>query len=614
MVKQWLNNGLTIVKYSLFYNLIYWRGILMNVYKKFLSYYKPYRAMFYMDMFCALTLSGIDLAFPIVVKYLLNDVYTLSDKNKIAYYVCFIGAILFVSYIIRYFCQYYITSWGHIMGSKMEADMRRDIFEHLQQESFSFYDNTNTGKLMSRIVTDLFDISELAHHGPEDIFISILKIVGSFIILMNINVKLTLCLLFFTLVMIYFSYFYNAKMRLIFKLNREKIANVNAQIQDSLSGIRVVKSFANEAIENEKFEKGNMEFLATKEASYMLLGKFFSGNGFFQGMLYLSAILVGGLFVSSGAIRTSDLIVYILYINIFINPIDKLVNFTEQYQKGLSGFERFVEIVGSKPTIKDKEGAVELQNAKGNIKFTNVSFSYDNENSILTNLNINIEPGKNVALVGPSGGGKTTFCSLIPRFYDVDGGSVKIDGIDVRDLSLSSLRNSIGIVQQDVYLFVGSIKENIAYGRPGASDEDIIQAAKMANAHEFIMALEQGYDTNVGERGVKLSGGQKQRISIARVFLKNPPILILDEATSALDNESEKYIQKSLEQLAKNRTTIVIAHRLSTIKSADEILVLTEDGIKEKGSHKELLEKEGTYAYLYNLQFSDQSEGQEIDC
>nr|WP_284703776.1 ABC transporter ATP-binding protein [Clostridium swellfunianum] len=558
--------------------------------------------MFFMDMFCALTLSGIDLAFPVLVRFLLNDVYT-RDKAQIIKYVALIGAALLLMYVIKYFCQYYITSWGHIMGARMESDMRRDIFSHLQKLSFSYYDNTNTGKLMSRIVTDLFDISELAHHGPEDIFISILKIAGSFIILMSINVKITVILIFITLFMIYFSINYNQRMKSIFKKNREKIANVNAQIQDSLSGIRVVKSFSNEHIENKKFQNGNQEFLETKEDSYGVMGKFFSMNGFFQGILYLSVVLFGGIFISNGEIQTSDLVIYILYINIFLNPIDKLVNFTEQYQKGITGFERFLEVINIHPDITDRKEAVELGKVKGQISFENVTFSYDNRNTVLNNINVNIEAGKTIAVVGPSGGGKTTFCSIIPRFYEVDNGAVKIDGIDIRDIKLKSLRNNIGIVQQDVYMFSGTIKENIAYGKPGSTDEEIIEAAKKANAHEFIMGLEQGYNTYVGERGVKLSGGQKQRISIARVFLKNPPILILDEATSALDNESEKYIQNSLEDLAKNRTTVVIAHRLSTIRNADNILVLTEEGIQEEGTHDELLDKNGVYAGLYNMQF-----------
>lgn len=574
----------------------------MKTIGKFISYYKPYKGMFFMDMFCALTLSAIDLVFPIIVRFLLNDVYT-KDSATIIKYVSLVGGALLVLYVIKYFCQYYITSWGHIMGARMEADMRSDIFNHLQRLSFSYYDNTNTGKLMSRIVTDLFDISELAHHGPEDVFISILKIVGSFVILMSINVNITAILIFITLFMLYFSVNYNKKMKSIFKRNREKIANVNAQIQDSLSGIRVVKSFSNEHIEKKKFQHGNNEFLETKEDSYTIMGRFFSMNGFFQGILYLSVVLFGGLFISRGNLQTSDLVVYILYINIFLNPVDKLVNFTEQYQRGITGFERFLEVINTHPDIVDKKDAVELVNPKGNIDFNNVTFSYNDRNTILKNINIKVEAGKTVAIVGPSGSGKTTFCSIIPRFYELDSGSVTIDDIDLKDIKLKSLRGNIGIVQQDVYMFAGTIKENIAYGKPNATDEDIMAAAKRANAHEFIMGLEEGYNTYVGERGVKLSGGQKQRVSIARVFLKNPPILILDEATSALDNESEKYIQLSLEELAKNRTTIVIAHRLSTIRNADEIFVLTEEGIQEQGTHEELLSKDGIYAGLYNMQF-----------
>ncbi|WP_129600032.1 ABC transporter ATP-binding protein [Anaerophilus nitritogenes] len=575
----------------------------MNSIKKFIAYYKPYKNLFFADMFCACILSFVDLLFPLVVRYLLNDVYVLGDKNIIMHTVLYIGIGLFLLYIIRFFCQYFITSWGHIMGARMEADMRYDIFDHLQKLSFSYYDEKNTGKLMSRIVTDLFDISELAHHGPEDLFISILKITGSFIILLSINVKMSLTLLFFTFIMLYFSYFYNKRMRKIFRKNREKIANVNAQIQDSLSGIRVVKSFANEEMEKHKFSKGNEAFLGTKEESYFILGRFFSGNQFFQGLLYLSVILLGGIFISLGSLETSDLIVYILYINIFLNPLEKLINFTEQFQKGITGFERFLEVINTKPDIKDKEDAVDIINPKGNILFEDVSFSYNEKHDVLKNIHISIPAGKTVALVGPSGGGKTTLCSLIPRFYEINGGIITIDGIDIRNIKLKSLRTCIGIVQQDVYIFSGTIKENIAYGKRQALDEEIIDASKKANIHDFIMSLEDGYDTYVGERGVKLSGGQKQRISIARVFLKNPPILILDEATSALDNESEKFIQKSLEDLSKNRTTLVIAHRLSTIKNADEIIVLTDEGINEIGTHEELISKNGVYAHLYNMQF-----------
>lgn len=508
----------------------------MKTIKKFISYYKPYKRMFFIDMLCALVLSAIDLIFPIIVRYLLYDVYNKS-REQIIKYIILIGSALLLMYVIRYLCQYYITAWGHIMGARMEADMRRDIFNHLQKLSFSYYDNTNTGKLMSRIVTDLFDISELAHHGPEDVFISLLKIIGSFIILMNINVNITVVLIFITLFIIYFSYFYNKKMKLIFKRNREKIADVNAQIQDSLSGIRVVKSFSNEHIEKRKFQMGNNEFLETKEIGYGIMGRFFSMNGFFQGILYLSAILLGGIFIGNGKLQTYDLVVYILYINIFLNPIEKLINFTEQYQKGITGFERFLEIISTNPDITENKDAVEFKNPKGNIQFNNVSFSYDNKNSVLNNINVDIEAGKTVAIVGPSGSGKTTFCNVIPRFYEVDEGSILLDGIDIRNIKLKSLRNNIGIVQQDVYMFSGTIKENIAYGNPEATEEEIIEAAKRANAHEFIMNLDDEYNTYVGERGVRLSGGQKQRICIARVFLKNPPILILDEATSALDNE-----------------------------------------------------------------------------
>lgn len=555
-----------------------------------------------MDMFCALILSLVDLSFPLIVSYLVNNIYQ-RESSQIIKYVIIIGTSVFLMYVLRYFCQYYITSWGHIMGARMEADMREDIFSHLQRLSFSYYDNTNTGTLMSRIVTDLFDISELAHHGPEDLFVSMLKIVGTFVVLMTIDWRITSILALITLIMIISSIYYNKKMKATFKKNRERIADVNAQIQDSLSGIRVVKSFSNEKIENEKFREGNNAFLETKEKGYYIMGRFFSMNGFFQGILYLSVVILGGIFISYGTFRASDLMIYVLYINIFINPIDKLVNFTEQYQRGITGFDRFLEVTETDPEIVEMKNALELKNVKGKIDFENVSFSYDNRNKVLDDVSLSIDAGKTVAIVGPSGSGKTTFCSIIPRFYDVSGGNVKVDGIDIRNLKIRSLRKNIGIVQQDVYMFTGTIKENIAYGDINATDEQIIDAAKRANAHEFILQLENGYDSYVGERGVKLSGGQKQRISIARVFLKNPKILILDEATSALDNESERLIQKALDLLAKDRTTIVIAHRLSTIINADEIVLLTDEGIKEKGTHKELLELGGEYAHLYNMQF-----------
>jgi ABC transporter transmembrane region./ABC transporter. len=456
---------------------------------------------------------------------------------------------------------------------------------------------------MSKLVSDLFDISELAHHGPENVFISLLKIVGSFAILMSINVKMTLILFAVTAVMVVYSYFMNKKMTSVFFDNRVKIAKVNASVQDSLSGIRVVKSFANEPVERRKFDCSNNAFLESKVNNYMIMGRYHAGNSFFEGLLYIVIVASGAFFIVNGTLSAADLAVYALYINIYINPIDLLINFTEQFQKGYAGFKRFLEVVETQPEIKDAEDAVELKNVKGDIEYRNVSFSYDKEHPVLNNINIKIPAGRKVALVGPSGGGKTTICSLLPRFYDVTSGSVLIDGQDIRKFKQQSLRNAIGVVQQDVYLFAGSIRDNIAYGKPGATQEEIEEAAKKANIHDFIMSLEDGYDTYVGERGVRLSGGQKQRISIARVFLKNPPILILDEATSALDNESERYIQKSLDSLAENRTTLVIAHRLSTVRSADEIIVINDGSIVERGTHAELLKLNGIYAKYYNMQF-----------
>lgn len=570
----------------------------MSKFKKFISYYKPYKSMFFMDMFCALILSAIDLIFPKLVQYLMDEVYSVRPPNMLQI-IFLTGAGLLVLYIIRYFCQHYITSWGHIMGARMESDMRSDLFNHLQKLSFSFYDDANTGKLMSRMTNDLFDISELAHHGPEDIFISIIKIVGAVLIMLTMNVPLTLILLALMILIVVFTAHYNLKMRSVFAKNREKIALVNAQTQDSLAGIRVVKSFSNEKIERKKFEYGNMQFLETKENSYSIMGQFFSGNQFLQGILYLSVLVLGGVFLSQNKISTSDLIAYVLFINVFLNPIDRLVNFTEALQRGMTGFDRFLEIINTKPEIDDAEGAVDLENVEGRIDFNDVAFSYNDKTEVLKNINITINKGETVALVGPSGSGKTTFCNLIPRFYEVNEGSITIDGKDIRSLTLSSLRRNIGVVQQDVYLFTGTIRDNIIYGKPDATREEIIRAAKLANAHDFIMELENGYDTFVGERGVKLSGGQKQRISIARAFLKNPPILILDEATSSLDNESERLVQESLKLLTEGRTTLIIAHRLSTIRNADKIIVLTANGIEEQGTHQELIEKGGVYAALH---------------
>ena len=576
----------------------------MEKLRRFITYYGPYKGLFFMDMFCALILSGIDLFFPSLVNYLMDEVYSKRPANMLQI-VIISSAGLLLLYIVRYYCQLYITSWGHIMGARMEADMRSDLFNHLQKLSFSYYDDANTGKLMSRITNDLFDISELAHHGPEDIFISVVKIIGAVIIMLTMNVELTLILLVLMVLIIAFTCFYNLKMRTSFADNRKKIAVVNAKAQDSLAGIRVVQSFANEDMEICKFDEGNKQFLKTKENSYSIMGRFHSGNQLLQGILYLSVLLLGGIFLSRGEISTADMVTYILFINVFLNPIDRLVNFTETFQRGMSGFERFIEILDTKPDIIDREDAEELTGVRGEIRFDNVSFSYNDRTAVLKQLNLTIEKGQTLALVGPSGGGKTTFCSLIPRFYEVNEGSITIDGKDIRNLTLESLRKNIGMVQQDVYMFSGSIVENILYGKPDATMDEVIEAAKLANAHEFILELENGYDTYVGERGVKLSGGQKQRISIARAFLKNPSILILDEATSALDNESERLVQESLNKLAKGRTTLIIAHRLSTIKNADNIVVLTAKGIEEQGTHDELIEKNGAYAALYREGFKD---------
>ncbi|MBE6830488.1 MAG: ABC transporter ATP-binding protein [Ruminococcaceae bacterium] len=574
----------------------------MSIFKKFIRYYQPYRGMFYFDMFCALIVSAVDVAFPQILNFLTKGLFA-QEAHTILENLPWIAAGLLVMELIRLGCQYYITSWGHVMGARMESDMRQDLFDHLQRLSFSYYDRNNTGEMMSKLVSDLFDISELAHHGPENILISLLKIVGSFALMMIINVPMTLILLGVTLIMIVFSIHQNRKMRAVFMDNRKKIAGVNSRVQDSLAGIRVVKSFGNEELEQAKFNDSNLKFLDSKESSYRVMGSFRAGTSFFEGLLFLTVLVSGGLFIAQGSLNVVDLAVYALYINIIINPIDILIEFTEQFQKGYSGFKRFIEVVETEPEIVDRPGAAELKDVKGDIRYQNVSFSYDSANDVLENINISIEAGKTVALVGPSGGGKTTLCSLLPRFYDVTAGSVTIDGTDVRDIKLKSLRSAIGIVQQDVYMFAGSIKENIAYGKPDATEEEIIAAAKSANIHDFIAGLDDGYDTYVGERGTRLSGGQKQRLAIARVFLKNPKILILDEATSALDNESERHIQNSLEELSKDRTTIVIAHRLSTISNADEIIVIGDEGIEERGTHQELIEKNGIYAKYYNMQF-----------
>lgn len=573
----------------------------MNTIKKFIHYYGPYKAVFFIDLICAAVISLVDLAYPQILRTMTKTLFT-QDKDIILHALPVIAASLFVMYIVQSLCKYYVTYQGHMMGAKMERDMRRELFDHYQELSFSYYSRNNSGQMMSKLVSDLFDISEFAHHGPENLFISLVKIVGAFIFLVFINKKLALPLILLVIVMFVFSFRQNAKMQETFMENRRKIGDVNASLQDTLSGIRVVQSFANEDIERAKFKKSNEAFLVSKRDNYHCMGSFMSSNLFFQGMMYLVTLVYGGYLIAQGEMQTADLAMYALYIGIFISPIQILVELVEMMQKGLSGFRRFLDVMETESEIRDADNAAELTDVKGHVRYDHVSFHYsDDETPVLSDISIDIPAGKSIALVGPSGSGKTTICSLLPRFYDVTGGSITVDGKDIRGLTLKSLRSQIGMVQQDVYLFDGTIKDNIAYGKPGASDEEIIKAAKCASIHDFIMELPDKYDTYVGERGTRLSGGQKQRISIARVFLKNPPILILDEATSALDNESERWIQKSLEELSKNRTTITIAHRLSTIRDADEIIVITEEGIAERGTHAELLEKNGLYAAYYNM-------------
>lgn len=568
--------------------------------KKMLGYYKPYIGMFLADMLFATLSAGVALIIPLVVRYVTSSLIYEEPEyiiNHLKYIALFMAALLLVDLISRFF----IGNYGHVMGAKMEYDMRQQIFEHMQKLSFSFYDNAKVGQLMSRITSDLFDITELLHHGPENLILSILKISGALIILSRISGWLTLAAFIVLPFMFTFAFVLNKKMRRAFRNNRVKIAQINGQIEDNLSGIRVVKSFANESVENEKFRKGNDGFLAAKKNSYKYMGSFQAGVGIFTTLIQVNVIIAGAAMIAYGRVNVSDVITFLLYIGVFTEPIKTLVDFTEQFQNGYSGFERFREIMDIEPDIKDNDNSVELGDVKGDIEFKNVSFKYnDGVENVLDNVSVEVPAGQYIALVGSSGVGKTTLCSLIPRFYETTAGSVCVDGIDVRDIKLKSLRENIGVVQQDVYLFAGTIYENISYGKPGATLQEVIDAAKSANAHEFIMSFPDGYDTDIGQRGIKLSGGQKQRLSIARVFLKNPKILIFDEATSALDNESEKVVQESLEKLAYNRTTFVIAHRLTTIQNAERILVLTEEGIAESGTHKELMEKGGVYEKLYN--------------
>lgn len=575
--------------------------LLNNKWKKFFSYYKPYMGLFLADMFFAFLAASVTLVLPIIVRYITGTVI-YYEKAKSLDMILKLTVVMVILILISTFSNFFITYYGHMMGAKMEFNMRKEIFAHYQKLSFSFYDNEKVGQLMSRITNDLFEISELFHHGPEDIIISLIKFIGSFIILMFINVRLALVACAIIPVMFVYAFILNKKMKKAFKRNRIKLAEINSQIEDNLSGIRVVKSFANEDIEEKKFDVGNQGFLSSKRNSYQYMGAYHSGLSAFTNMITVIVIAAGAVFITKDMVNIADLITFLLYINNFIEPVNKLINFTEQFQNGITGYERFLEILAVNPDITDDDAEYEPDTLKGVIEFKDVSFRYEEGlEDVLRNVNLKVSEGEYIALVGFSGAGKTTLCSLIPRFYEVSSGSIKIDGMDIRNIRIKNLRNNIGIVQQEIYLFAGTVYENILYGKPDAAKDEVIEAARCANAHDFIMGLPDGYDTYIGQRGVKLSGGQKQRLSIARVFLKNPPILIFDEATSALDNESEKVVQESLEKLAKNRTTFVIAHRLSTIRNAEKIIVLTENGIEEQGTHNELIEKQGVYYQLYNM-------------
>lgn len=597
-----------------------------------ISYYKPYKGLFFADLFFAVVGAGVTLVIPLIVRYVTGTVVHL-EAGEALNVILKLGILMIALVAVECFCNVFIAYYGHVMGAYIEADMREEIFGHYQKLSFAFFDNQKVGYLLSRVTSDLFDISELLHHGPEDLLISIIKFVGGMAILIAVNPKLALVGAAFIPIIVVYAVYFNRKMKRAFRKNRERIGQLNSQIEDNLSGIKVVKSFANEEIEMKKFSAGNSKFVDSKRESYKYMGAYHSGLNALTTLVTVSVIMAGGMYMVEGSIDVTDLITFMLYINNFVEPIKKLINFTEQFQNGYSGFERFQEIMEIEPDITDRKGAVEAAGLHGDVNFRDVSFQYgqnavrdlmrhsarddgtgkqqeevqtaSNEEKVLSHINLHVAAGDYVAIVGTSGVGKTTLCSLIPRFYDVTGGCITIDGTDIRDMKLESLRNNIGIVQQDVYLFAGNIMDNIRYGRPDARDEEVIEAARKANAHEFINAFPDGYATDIGQRGLKLSGGQKQRLAIARVFLKNPSILIFDEATSALDNESERIVQESMEQLAANRTTFVIAHRLSTIHNAKRILVLTDHGIAEEGTHKELLEQDGIYKHLYEMQFEN---------
>ncbi|MFI3164545.1 MAG: ABC transporter ATP-binding protein [Bacillota bacterium] len=571
-----------------------------NVMVRFAPYFSKYKGVLIMDLLCAALTTGCALVLPMIVREITNTALYDFDSLTLQMVLTLGGYYMFLR-LLDAFGTFYMASIGHIMGSRMETDMREDLFKHMQSLSFGFYAETKVGQLMSRITTDLFDVTEFAHHCPEEYFIALVKILGAFIILCTINVPLTLMIFVVVPLMLYVACKFNHKMKSIFRKQRTQVGEINSQVEDSLLGIRVVKSFGAEDVEIEKFKANNNVFLGIKKRSYTIMGGFESTNRLFDGLMYCVVLIGGAIAMMNGAINVADFSAFLLYVATLIESIRRVVQFTEQFQRGVTGVERFFEIMDVEPEIKDSENAGELGFTKGNIDFEDVSFCYsDGDTEVLSKINLNIKSGENVALVGPSGGGKSTLCNLIPRFYDVTGGSIKIDGKDVRDLTQKSLRDQIGFVQQDVYLFGGTVFQNIEYGKIGASREEIVEAAKLAGAHDFISQLKEGYDTYVGERGVKLSGGQKQRISIARAFLKNPPILILDEATSALDNESERLVQASLEALSKGRTTFTIAHRLTTIKNAGQILVLTDKGVEEQGTHKELMQKGGIYHNLYS--------------